>query len=666
MTPTSEPGEFLSGFLAEAEDLLAAATHSLLALEASVRKGVPNARAVRDAFRVLHTVKGLSAMVGIEPIVAIAHRMESVLRLADQAAGRIALPAVDALLHGAAAIGQRVRALAASAPVPAPPEALLAALDALVAGQAASAIELEPALLARLGAPEHEHLAQGLAEGRPLLRVDFAPGPQRAAEGLNITTVRERFGAVAEIVKVLPRAVPASAEAPGGLSFSLILIGTAPLAEIEKVAAGCGAKLTVAGGRPAAPPVEPSFAALEEPDELEGHRGTNVVRVEVPRLDDVMDGLSALIVTRFRLARAVAGLAARGADVRELLQIVAENARQLRDLRAAVVRVRMVKLAEILARVPLLVSGLRRQAGRQVALSIDAGAVEIDKAVGERLFPAIVHLIRNAVDHAIEPSADRVAAGKPPGGLLQVSCSERANTQLELVISDDGRGIDSAEIARRAGSPVPQGDAELLELICRPGFSTRDRATTTSGRGMGMDIVRRITVDELGGELSMTSVRGSGTTFRLRVPLTITIIDAFSFECAGERFVVPVSMVDEIIEIDPAAVIHAPSRAADRCRPGMIERRGATVPLLELGAIFGLHETAPARRALVVRRGGAAMAFAVHRMLGQQEIVVRPLEDVLVKAPFVSGATDLGDGKPTLVLDLVALGTGVLQPRSAA
>ncbi len=333
-----------------------------------------------------------------------------------------------------------------------------------------------------------------------------------------------------------------------------------------------------------------------------------------------------------------------------------ENARQLRDLRAAIVRVRMVPVAELLERIPLLVRGLRRATNRSVRLELEAGNAELDKSVSERLFPVIVHLVRNAVDHAIETPDERLRRSKPEEGLLRITCGARSNTRLEITVSDDGRGIDRAAVARRAGRATPNDDAGLLDLLCIPGLSTRDIVTTTSGRGMGMEIVKRTIVDELGGELEVHSELGRGTTFTLRVPLTISIVDAFSFECGKQRFVVPVTMVDEIVEVDPKAVVHVPANDDGSPAVDIISRRGVAVPMIQLAQVFRLQSSrAGAGKAIVVRRAGAPVAFAVDRMLGQQEVVIRPINDVLARAPGVSGATDLGDGRPTLVLDLVAL-----------
>jgi two-component system chemotaxis sensor kinase CheA len=203
---------------------------------------------------------------------------------------------------------------------------------------------------------------------------------------------------------------------------------------------------------------------------------------------------------------------------------------------------------------------------------------------------------------------------------------------------------------------VPATSAGILDLLCRPGFSTREEVTTTSGRGMGMDIVRRI-VDQLGGELLLSTEVGAGSAFTLHIPLTIAIVDAFVVQCGPERFVVPVSAVEEILEVDEVQVVTAAfTRSGEALQLGMFERRGEAVPLVDLASLLQIRrEGERARRALVVRRAGQPVAFLLDRVVGQQEAVVRPLVDPLVHVPGVSGATDLGDGRPTLVLDLVAL-----------
>lgn len=660
MTARVDLGEFVSAFLAEAEELLRSAAASLLAAEAEARGGRAGPRPARDAFRAMHTLKGLAAMVGFEPIVALAHRMEAVLRGAGGGGGRVERGAVDLLLQGVRQLERQVSAVGEGQPVPDAPAPLLEALaTAEVGGEERAAapgpqLDLDPALASRLSGFERDQLLAGIAGGRRALRVDFTPSPSRAAEGLNITSVRERVGRIAEIVKVIPRSVPASDEAPGGLSFALLVVTAAGDAELASAAGSAPSSVSpLAAAAPA--------AALEgEAEAPEPGARAGVVRVEVTRLDDAMERLSALVVTRARLARAAARLAEQGADVRELSTVLAEAGRELRDLRRALVRVRMVPMREVLERLPLLVRGLQRSTGKRVRLEMDAGHAELDKGVAERIFPAVVHLVRNAVDHGLEATEARRAAGKAEEGTITVACFERSASQLELTVADDGAGVDAAAVARRARAPVPQGEAALLDLLCRPGLSTRAAASTTSGRGMGMDIVRRVVVDELAGELALRSQPGQGTAFTLRVPLTISIVDAFSLLAGGQRYVVPVAAVEEILELDRARVVEGPSPRRGHT-VALVERRGEAVPVIDLsGALGAARDGAAGRQALLVRRGAEPVAFAVQRVVGQQEVVLRPLSDPLVRRTGVAAATDLGDGRPTLVLDLVALGGAAL------
>lgn len=660
--------DFLPAYLTEVEELLSAANAQLLALETAARQRSASPRTVRELFRALHTIKGLSAMVDVEPIVSIAHWMETALRHADQAGGRLPEASVEPMIEGLRAIEQRVRQLATGAQVSEAPRELLERLEALEGparghppGQqgTAATLHLEPALAAKLSASDQEQLLAGIASGRRALRMDYVPSAERAAQGLTINTVRERVGRLAELVKVVPMA----GASPGGgnLTFALLLLTSAE----------DSALLGAVGGPPATvrsiaspPPTEltPVSALLAEPltNNEEGPavepRRSSVLRVEVSRLDDALEKLAALVVNRSKLARAVNELTKAGVQTRELVQVLQENARQLRDLRASILHLRMVRVRDVLDRLPLLIRGLRRTTGKLVRLELDVGDAELDKAVADRLLPAIVHLVRNAVDHALEKPEERRAAGKPEEGVVRLACHARSSGRLELTVSDDGRGVDAAAAAARAGVSVPTSSSELLDLLCRPGLSTRASADATSGRGMGMDIVKRITVDQLGGELSLDTKPGRGTTFSLRVPLTITIVDAFVFECAALRYAVAVSAVEEIIEVDTARLVRPPGLANGGAT--LVERRGQAVPLVPLERLLQRESgrEGPGPKAFVVRQRGAPVAFAVDKLLGQQEIVLRTLEDPLVQVPGVAGATDLGDGLPTLVLDLPALG----------
>ncbi len=663
-------GEFLDAYLAEVDEHLATARTKLLAIDEASRARPPARapREVRDAFRALHTIKGLSAMVGVESVVTLAHRMETVLRGADRSGGVPSELATALLLEGVRVVERSIESVGrGSRTGDPPPQQLLDAIDALEAAEAPpssppAALDLEPEIVAKLAPYEREQLQAPVA-GQVALRVEFVPSADRAGRGVNITHVREKLGAFTEIVKIVPFS------GTGGLRFVILLV--APAGVEERVAAVVEGETSAVRALRRSEPVgalaELSVFPLESDIDAEDEQPfrKNLLRVDVARVDDAMEKLAALIVTRSRLGREVARLAASGVVVTELAAMVGENARQLRDLRAALLGLRMVPVSEVLDRLPLVVQGLRRSTGKRARLELEGSSEELDKSIAERLLPALLHLVRNAVDHGIESPPERAGAGKREDGTVRIVCTNRNNRQLEITVSDDGRGIDRARVARRvrrdqADANRPLSDRELLDALCQPGMSTKNEVTTTSGRGMGMDIVRRV-VAELGGDLTLATTVGQGSRFTLTVPLTLTIVDAFSFHCAGERFVVPVGVIEEIFELDPSVFERSGSlpgaRVASSARGGavLLQRRGETVVLLDLARSLGLTGERPRTAALVVRRDGDAVAFAVERVIGQQEAVVRPLRDPLVQVPGVAGTTDLGDGRATMVIDLGAL-----------
>lgn len=652
--------EFIGGFIVEAEELVASANTLLLEIELGINEGTTRPRAVRDLFRALHTIKGLAGMVGVEPIVEISHALETLVRAADCNGGRLRRGAVEVALQAVRAIGERVRAVAERRVPARAPESLLAALASTDAGS--EAISTPPAVDAawdaRLSTGERAQLVDALRRGSSVWTLTFAPSEANAARGITIATVRASLAAMSDILKVAPRSLPDG----GGIAFDFLVISDAAVGTLAAAAMITPEQVSQLVAppdvlTPTTPEGDDGLLATEADhlDDHAAHFGRSVVRVDLNRLDELQEQLSLLIVSRFRLEREIAALVDRGIDVRRLREVAELQQRQLRDLRRAILRVRMVRVSEVLEPLALMVRSLTRPGVKEARLVIDARDAELDKAVADRLLPAIVHLVRNAIDHAIEPVEERLAGGKERAGVLRVTCAEIAGNQLELTIADDGRGIDRAKIARRAHRVV-EDDETLLEVLTTPGFSTRDVATQTSGRGLGMDIVRRVAVTELGGDLGITTTVGLGTTFRMRVPLTIAIIEVFSFECSGRAFVVPVGSVEEIFELArdhdglPGPVQAGPVSGT------LLERRGRAMPVLALGPLLEVGGGEAARKAIVVKRNGEPVAFTVDRMLGRHEVVVRPVDDPLVRVLGVAGATDLGDGKPTLVLDLAEFG----------
>jgi two-component system, chemotaxis family, sensor kinase CheA len=648
--------EFVSGFLAEAADHLRLINANLLLADAAARQRTTNPRAVRELFRSLHTMKGLAGMVGVEPIVDIAHAMERILRDAEQHGGRLSAQAIERLLQGNAAIAQSVNLLGMGKKPPEAAAELLELLDSVdafggVAPVSTRVLKLDAAVLSKLNSSEVEQLT-GVSEPRRALRLIFRPSPELAASGITITAVREGLSRVAELVKV----IPVTATEDGALYFLLLIVSEAPVEEIA-VAAQCRIEdVSTIATEAVSPPSLAGDSAIVpiEPDGDDAN-SANMLRVDVRRVDAAMDGLGELLITRLRLTRAVAALRQRGVEVRELAEVAEDAERKLRDVRALVLGLRMISLSDLLDRLPILVRGLQTTTGKTARIRLDVGRFEVDKGVGERLWPVLVHLVRNAIDHGLESEAERVRLGKPNPGTIQVSCRRSHDSRLEITIEDDGSGVDAKRVAERAGRPLPANDEELLDLIARPGLSTRDTATATSGRGMGIEIVRRSVVNELGGALTLKSTPGVGTRFTLEVPVTVAVVDAFRLESAQQYFLVPVASVEEFVDVDESEVVRGPVVGRAVTNAAMLSKRGKTMPLIELSSLVGGdRSSAPSKKAVIVRRNEQWFAFGVDRLLGHHEVIVRRISDPLVDVSGVSGAADLGDGQPTLLLDLLA------------
>jgi two-component system, chemotaxis family, sensor kinase CheA len=661
MSSSVDLKEFVTGFIVEAEEYLDSVNRNLVAASEALKQHRPEPRAVRELFRSLHTIKGLASMIGADPIVAISHEMEGILRLADRAGGVLSDQTLDLLSQGTRAIEERVQAIAKMGvgSIPAAPSQLLEELalsqNSEVSGLGLSDIELliPHEILKNLSVSDQQQVRQAIQSGRRVVVIDFQPSPQKAQEGFNITSVRDHLGKLGDLVKVIPRSSPG---APTGIVFSLLLATNAENSALAEAAGSGEESILDVGSKSSAQSDALDLQANLEPQLEWTPSDHSSIRVDIRRLDEALERLADLVVTRSKLAKAAADLKAKGADTRDLLTVIGETTRQLKRLRAAITKARMVPLAELLQRLPLVIRGLTKDSDKSVNLVMQVGSAEVDKAVADKIFPAIVHLVRNAIDHAIETKSERYKDQKPEIGTLSVLCDDTSGTNLVLTIRDDGRGIDREAVACKAGLPVAKSDEKLLDQITMPGLSTREEVSTTSGRGMGMDIVRR-TVEMLGGSLELSTSTGKGTTFKLQIPVSITIVDVLSFVSAGQTYVVPVAMIDEIIEIDVAQLMKSPNPGRRELEPHLIQRRGEAIPFLTLDMVMNKRKSKTPSMALVVNQNKTgAIAFGVDRMIGQQEVVVRPLDDVLVRVPGMSGATDLGDGKPTLVLDLATMG----------
>jgi two-component system, chemotaxis family, sensor kinase CheA len=650
--------QFLDDYFAECDEHLTLVRRHLLALEEQAARSGVELSLLDELFRSFHTLKGISGMVGLGEAEQLAHHMESYLRALRQGEARLGEEGVEALMAGAVMLEQVITARRREEAAP--------RIDDTVARLQAVANETttEPAVTDVNGEePEGDAHGRGSNVKARTWRFEFVPTPALSERGVNVNSVRARLQGVGEILQATPHV-----RGQGGIVFEFVVKTDAD----ESVFEGWSDdNLTYAAVEENAPTQTRPTARKELADETEEvsespaaflaspggsmRAPSNVVRVELTRLDDLMRLIGELVTSRARMEEGLKQLrgSVPAAEWRSLQETNMAMARQLRDLREGVMRVRMVQVGEIFERMKFVVRDLARESGKEIKLELQGRETEIDKFLVERMMDPLLHLVRNAVSHGLETVAERVAAGKSPEGRLNLRAATAGDNVL-IEIADDGRGVDAERVLARARERgLVEGDVRLddellLQLICTPGFSTRDEADRASGRGVGMDVVGAA-VAELGGALTLSTEKGRGTRFTVELPLTLAVADALIASVGGQRFAFPQSAVREIIEVEPSAV-----KALENNE--IVSYRGGVLPLLRLARLFDLDEmTDEPFHVFVIGSGAHAVGLAVERVIGQREIVVRGLNDPLVKVSGVAGATDLGDGRVVLILDVAAL-----------
>jgi two-component system chemotaxis sensor kinase CheA len=578
--------------------------------------------AVNGLFRAIHNIKGMAATMGYTGVADLAHRAESVLETIR--AGQPATPdLIQLLFRSVDALEKATDGAAAATGEPAAD--LLKALDEAsrrAAAPAGLAPAAKPAAPARKGPIGH------------LVGVTIRPGASmRGARGL---LALQRAEALGRITALRPPATAFERDDFDG-RFSFHLRTDAPMPRIEEAIRSAGEVAAVAFDGNVVIEADGPVAPARQ------------IRVDLRRLDAMMKQVGELVVARNRILALVRG------DGSELAELAGAVSRLVSGLQTEIVAVRMTPVSEVFDRFPRLVRDLARDLGKQIRFEVEGGDIELDRAILDELGDPLLHLIRNAADHGLERAEEREAGGKPPEGRVLLS-AVRERRSVAIRVSDDGRGIDRAAIlakAKRDGLAEPGvevlTDDLLLRVLARPGFSTAAKVSGVSGRGVGVEVALG-RARALGGSLEVHTQAGEGTTFTLRVPLTLAIVRALLAQAGAERYAVPLAYVAETVEFDARAVTALRSREALVVRDRVIP----TVHLRDLVAARADRE--PARRpTIILEVGERRTALVVDALLGQQDIVIEPFDAPRGMPPYLGGATILADGAPALILDAAAL-----------
>jgi two-component system, chemotaxis family, sensor kinase CheA len=417
---------------------------------------------------------------------------------------------------------------------------------------------------------------------------------------------------------------------------------TRPLGEMLQAATGVSDQVVTAALHKQQKPREAAAAAPAFEDQ-------RFIRVQADRLDAVINLLGELVI-----ASAGASMLAQQTRQRALGKANQQVGRLIEEIRNSTLQLRMVPIGETFSRFRRVVRDTAAELGKDVVLDLQGGETELDKSVVERIADPLMHLVRNALDHGLETAADRVAAGKPGQGRLTLSACHEAGSIL-IRISDDGRGIHRERVLQRAHERglVPRDvvppDADILKLIFEPGFSTAEKVTNLSGRGVGMDVVRR-NIEALRGAIQVNSEQGQGCCIEIRLPLTLAIIDGFLVGVGASKFIFPLDAVVEVIENRPN--VNAP----DARGRSVVELRGQVLPVISLRQLYGLDADAPERGSVVVLKSGTQrFGVIVDQLLGQHQTVIKPLGRLFRSLRGMSGSSILGNGEVALIFDAASL-----------
>ncbi|MFO1380264.1 MAG: chemotaxis protein CheA [Chitinivorax sp.] len=648
--------DLLQDFLTEASELLSEVDNKLVELEKRPNdKGLLN-----DIFRGFHTIKGGAGFLNVDSLVSLCHRTENLFDKLRNSEIPLTPELLDVILAATAVVRDMFGYLSQSRLPGAADPALLAQLEAALAGN-----------LSAVAAPAAAPAPPPVAAPAPVETVVVPVAQPVAATALATHKPGASEPDWDTLLKILlnepvtaaapASAAPVAAAVPAQAAVAVPVVQAAPAAEPSvatgalapaHTAASPAALIDEAAKAPALrtppPPAAPKAAAA--PQQLAAQETT--IRIDTVRLDQVLNLSGEIGLTKNRLTTLRSDILAGRTDantLRAMDEAVSQLDLLVSDLQNAVMKTRMQPVGRLFQKYPRLARDLARQLGKDVELVITGEDTELDKTMIEDLNDPLVHLVRNAVDHGIEPTDERIAAGKPPKSLVQLTATQ-VGDHILIEISDDGRGMRPDVIRRKA---IEKGliDAETansldekqsLQLIFLPGFSTKDQISSVSGRGVGMDVVKT-NIQKLNGRIDIVSVVGEGTRFSISLPLTLAILPVLVVRVCDQPFAVPLAMVREIIPLRSEMIQEVSGRATVVVRDEILSVRS-------LASLIGWTEERRPSFGVLMQSAEHSFVLAIDSFVGRDDVVIKPLQNI--RPQGIAGATLSGDGSVVLVLDM--------------
>jgi len=636
--------KYLDMYITHAKEGLEDMSDQLLALE----KNPEDPAVINELFRLAHTMKGIAATMGFRGTADVAHSMESLMDVVRSGDLKITSEIIDILFSCADKMGEMVDAVKDGKGEP-------EAVDLVnqISDHLAVVKKKEPA------EAHEEKAAKGAKKGHPSPEKKEGGPPVGNSKEITVELVQacdmpsaralvaiKRIEAAGRIIEIRPSLEDIENDKFGG-SFSVRVDSNEDYDSLaQKLTALKGvSRVTVNGAAPKMIELKTDVpAAVKKPT-------TDIasVRVKMDRLDDLLDNVGELVINKIRLSEI-----SKSTGSPQLSEALRALDRLSSELQYNVLRIRMVPIELVFSKYPRMVRDLAKETKKEVELIIFGQEIELDRTVIDKLGDLLIHLIRNSVDHGIELPEDRMKEGKTRIGTIRLSASQEQNRVI-IVVEDDGHGLDTEKIRAKALQKglrtkedlANMSDQEIINILATPGFSTADKVTKISGRGVGLDAVKA-GVESLGGQMTIDTKKGSWTRTTIRLPLTLAIILAMLVRVDKDIYAISIDPIIESISISESEI---------KSIGGMkvINFRGEIVPLLFLSQVLGSSDQPLGGQAIIVEVGQTRAGIVVDELLGQQEIVVKPLDKYLRSVPFLGGATILGTGDVALILDLHGL-----------
>lgn len=662
---TKEADASLKEFLAEAEEIVEALNSDLMRLAA---EGKPDPALLNNIFRASHTLKGLSGMFGFTAMSSLSHNLENLLDSLRLGKLELTPVIIDAMFESVSIIHSLLDSRSRGE-TELSVEEMIGKLNYVISDPGkgkkspAATISVDPTIMNVLTEYEEHRLNASIKESLNIIKVNSSFSITSFDTDLaDLTNILKEKG---EIITTLPTA----GSSPGDtISFDIIIATQASADDIEKAVDNQSVKVTIASKSSAK---VPTSTVIEKKEEVqlsrpagevsrtedgkveEGIRSiTQTVRVDISKLDNLMNIVGELVLLKISLTGIAGTLKTMegASDISvDLMKTVKTLEKRLAELQTGVLESRMVPMSQVFEKLARTIRKIGRETGKEVDFVVRGGETELDKIIVEELANPLMHIVRNSLDHGIETPEERLREGKPGNGTIQISASQKGNHVI-IEVNDDGRGIDHERILKKAIEKglVEDGAVlkkeEIINFMFLPGFSTKETVSEISGRGVGMDVVKK-NISDLSGMVEIDTEKGRGTTIVLILPMTLAIIKALIVDVSGHTYAIPLNSVLENFVLKPSEIETIETRE-------FVHLRDTTLPIVRIRDMFRLSQKdGDGRYVVIVGLAERRLGLVVDKLYGQQDIVMKSIGNRFRTAKGIAGATDLGQ-KTILVLDV--------------